>query len=277
MNGLILIDKPAGMTSNKVTELVRTLIRVKKAAHAGTLDPDATGVLPIVFGKGIKLLQYMQEYDKEYLCEMCLHRAVDKQSFSKILTDFTGKIIQTPPEISAVAKKPRIRKIESITITKFSQDDASAEASLKIKCQHGTYIRTLVEDIGRVLGCETEMLSLRRTRAGPFEEKQCISLEKLEKSSALGEEGQFVLPLALAVPHFGSVTVRDSAVENISKGSPVYASGVLKYSGRIRESELVAVFDKNGRLIAVGVAAGGKNELEDLPAGIVIKTEKVLI
>lgn len=210
MNGLLIVDKPEGVTSLDVVREIKHRFRVRKAGHIGTLDPFATGVLPIVLNEGTKLVPFLEEGPKEYEVTLKLGeetttgdrtgRVTRSQSWegasldeiSDLIHSFVGKSNQIPPMYSAVKIKGKPlyrlarkgveveRKKREIEIYQIEVTDMALPLlRFKVLCSKGTYIRTLGEDIGEKIGCGAHLLSLRRIRSGPFHVKQAISWEGL--------------------------------------------------------------------------------------------------
>lgn len=214
MDGILNINKPAGITSFGVIARLRKIFDMKKIGHAGTLDPDATGVLPVCLGKATRLIEFMIEKDKAYHVVMRLGIETDTQDASgnilavnpvdaedaKIVdgvNSFVGDIMQVPPMYSAIrvggkrlyelarqgceiereARHVKIKTIEGMTVTR---DDAAVRVIFDVECSKGTYIRTLCSDIGARLGCGGHMESLVRTRSGPFLLRDAHTLEDLD-------------------------------------------------------------------------------------------------
>jgi tRNA pseudouridine55 synthase len=221
MDGILNLNKPAGMTSHDVVDRVRRILKIKKVGHAGTLDPEATGVLLILVGKATKLAQKLQGSDKEYKGEMVLGIATDTQdaqgkiikkvdkveisleSIRNAFKQFRGKIKQVPPMVSAVSiggkrlyklaregiEIPRpAREIEiyKLQILDYKEGEYP-QVFFEVACSKGTYIRTLCADIGEVLGCGAHQSNLVRTRAGKFKLENSITLENLRE---LGEKNE---------------------------------------------------------------------------------------
>ena len=212
MDGIVNIYKPAGITSHSAVNKVRKILGMKKVGHTGTLDPDAEGVLPICVGKGTKIASLLTDADKAYRAVIRLGIITDTQDisgevishcepdvteevFREVVSEFTGKIMQTPPMYSAlkvngkklcdlarqgieVERVAREITIFSIYISNFN----GVTATLDVSCSKGTYIRTLCHDIGQKLGCGAVMESLVRTKSGRFEIKDAVSFEEFEKS-----------------------------------------------------------------------------------------------
>lgn len=208
MDGFFVIDKPVGLTSHDIVSFVRRILKTKKVGHTGTLDPFATGVLPVAVGRGAKAIQFLDESIKEYRAVMHLGISTDTQDCTgnilcekesghvsreqllETLTGFTGRIIQTPPMYSAVKiggiplykharkgieinRSARDIEIFSLTLDSFNLPFIS----FSVSCSRGTYIRTLANDIGDALGCGAHLNELRRTRSGPFRETAAMGLD----------------------------------------------------------------------------------------------------
>ena len=212
MNGIVNIYKPPGITSHGAVNKVRKILGLKKVGHTGTLDPDAEGVLPICIGKGTKLAGILTDADKAYRAIIRLGITTDTQDlsgevisrcepgvteefFRKIVSEFVGEIMQTPPMYSAlkvngkklcdlarqgieIERTAREITIFSIEVSNFN----GVTATLEVSCSKGTYIRTLCHDIGQKLGCGAAMQSLIRTKSGKFDIKDSVSFEEFEIS-----------------------------------------------------------------------------------------------
>ena len=210
-DGLLLVDKPAGMTSSDVVVAVRRMFRLRKVGHAGTLDPQATGLLLLLVGRGTKFCTSLMGGDKTYEGTLRLGAATTTQDAegevvsgsdpsgvarerleALVASDFTGDIFQTPPMVSAikvngvplykmarkgeeVAREPRLVHIYSFRIDDFALPDVR----FTVRCTKGTYVRTLCHDIGAALGCGGHLAALRRTRSGRFSVADAIALDDL--------------------------------------------------------------------------------------------------
>ncbi|WP_309382528.1 tRNA pseudouridine(55) synthase TruB [Cerasicoccus frondis] len=228
--GVLLIDKPVGCTSHDVVDRVRRKLKMKKVGHAGTLDPNATGLLIILVGKATKVSQYLMSLDKEYTGVMKLGEITNtydcegevmetrdvpelsEDSVKSVLGEFLGDQYQTPPMFSAkkidgvplyklarkgkeVEREPRFIRVSHIELTGIDLP----EISFEVACSKGTYIRTLAHDIGEKLGCGAHLKELRRTLSGSFKIAQCTPLEKFEELTAV-EIRRRLIPVYQAVP-----------------------------------------------------------------------------
>src|SRR5919107_2624909 len=156
--GLILIDKPAGPTSHEVASWVKRILNIDKSGHSGTLDPGATGLLPMGLGEGTKALSILLLGPKEYYSIARIHSNFDKSILEKVLLEFNGEIYQRPPQRSSVKRMTRIRRVHEIEYV----EENEKLILLRILCQAGTYIRKLIYDIGEIIGSGATMVELRR-------------------------------------------------------------------------------------------------------------------
>jgi len=209
MDGIVIIDKPAGWTSQDVTAKLRGVLHTKRIGHGGTLDPMATGVLPVFVGRATRGVEFFEQADKVYEAVLLLGVTTDtedttgeilekrpvsttKADILAVLPRFTGEIQQIPPMYSAIkvngrklydlARKGQVVERKPRTVTIHSLDFLALDGNqvrLKIHCSKGTYIRTLCKDIGAALGCGGCMAELRRTRAGEYDQAVAVSLETL--------------------------------------------------------------------------------------------------
>ncbi|WP_439860902.1 tRNA pseudouridine(55) synthase TruB [Pseudomonas sp. MBLB4136] len=278
VNGIILLDKPRGFSSNAALQKVRWLLNAEKAGHTGSLDPLATGVLPLCFGEATKFSQYLLDADKGYETLMQLGVTtstgdaegevleqrpvtVGRAEIEALLPRFRGEISQIPPMHSALKRDGQPlyklaragevveREPRSVTIARLELLACEAEqARLAVDCSKGTYIRTLVEDLGQLLGCGAHVAELRRTKAGPFELAQTISLEELEQAHAEGGNealDRFLLPVDSGLLHWPLLQFSEHSAFYWLQGQPVRAPEAPKFG-------MVRVHDHTGRFIGIG-------------------------
>jgi tRNA pseudouridine55 synthase len=241
VHGVLLLDKPLGLSSNQALQKAKWLLRADKAGHTGTLDPLATGVLPLCFGAATKFSQIQLDADKTYEAVLLLGLktttgdaegdvietrtvpGITPELLEKLTAQFTGLMTQIPPMYSALKKDGKAlyeyarkgeqveREARSITIYCLNMaltQDIRAQAAIKliVKCSKGTYIRTLGEDIGEAMGCGAHLGSLRRIETGGFKASQCISLPELEALDEAARDARLLPPQAL-VASYPSVTL----------------------------------------------------------------------
>jgi H/ACA ribonucleoprotein complex subunit 4 len=278
--GFVCIDKPRGPSSHEVVVWVRNILNVKKTGHAGTLDPRVTGVLPVFIETATKLVKFLQESGKEYVCVMRLHGDVKEEEIRKVFRMFIGKIYQKPPLKSAVKKQLRIREIYSMQILEIEGRDIL----FKVSTESGTYIRKLCKDMGEVLGVGAHMQELRRTRTGEFVESESYTLQDLLDAYIFWkEEGEeryireIIKPMEAAVSSIPKIVIKDTAVDAICHGANLSIKGVAMVEKNVKKDSTVAIFTAKGELVALGKALFSAEEMLELKKGIVVDVDRVLM
>lgn len=278
VDGVLILDKPKGLTSNAALQKVRWLLNAEKAGHTGSLDPLATGVLPLCFGEATKFSQYLLDADKGYeaLVQLgvttttgdaegqVLERRpvnVTQEQIQQVLARFLGTIQQIPPMYSALKRDGQPlyklaragevveREAREVTITQLVLlDYAGDQLRLSVQCSKGTYIRTLAEDIGQALGCGAHVAALCRTQAGPFQLPQAVTLEQLEQlQTTQGVEAldSLLLPVDSGLEHWPQLQLSEHSAYYWLHGQPVWAPDAPKFG-------MVRVRDHQDRFIGLG-------------------------
>lgn len=254
ISGILLLDKPIGMSSNAALQTVKRLFKASKAGHTGNLDPLATGLLPICFGEATKISSFLLDSDKRYLGTIKLGVRtstadsegevletrpvgnIDEQQIQVVLSSFCGPIEQVPPMHSAVKvngtplyklaragkeieRNSRQVTIYQIKLLKFSKD----ELQIAVHCSKGTYVRTLAEDIGEALGCGAHLSALRRTASGPFALEHAVTLPELEHLAEGGLEtvDELLLPMEEALSDWPPVNMSANTAYYLQQGQAV--------------------------------------------------------
>lgn len=285
MDGILIIDKPEGFTSFDVVAKMRGMLRTRKVGHAGTLDPMATGVLPILVERGTKCCDILPCQDKRYTATLKLGLLTDtldstgtvletrpvtigEEEVKAVLRDFVGEIQQVPPMYSAIQiQGQRLydlarqgieveRPARSITIyhcNYLGKGPQENEYIIDVACSKGTYIRTLCSDIGEKLGCGATMTALRRTEAAGFTLSESITLEEASRLAQEGTLQEHILPVESVFRSLPAVTLSE-------KQSKMYRNGVRLDSQRIQGKPQAAtdlrVCDHQGRFLGVGYLNG---------------------
>ncbi len=249
MDGILNINKPRGKTSFSIVAMVKRLTGERRVGHAGTLDPAATGVLPICLGQGTRVIEFLVDANKAYRAEIELGVATDTYDASgqivqrgdpsgvsqaqleSELTSFSGLIRQTPPMYSAVKYrgKPLYELARAgITVERQSRlakvyrlelvDWQPPVLTIEIVCGKGTYIRSLAHDLGQALGCGGYLKSLIRLRCGPFDIKDAVSVSQLEAAFRYGYWQHFIYPIDSVLLHWAAMIVSDAAGQSIRNG-----------------------------------------------------------
>ncbi|RME31501.1 RNA-guided pseudouridylation complex pseudouridine synthase subunit Cbf5 [Candidatus Woesearchaeota archaeon] len=283
--GIVVIDKPAGPSSHQVSAYVQQILKLRKGGHSGTLDPQVTGVLPVAIGRGTRVVQSLLTAGKEYVCLMHLHKPIDEYKVRKLLADFVGKITQLPPVKSAVKRQFRERRIYYLEPIDFLGQDVLFVAGT----QAGTYIRKLCHDMGQAIKLDdgtpvgAHMVELRRSKAGPFHEREAVTLHDLADAFHYwrvdGDETRIrrcVLPAERGVDHLKKVWVMDSAVESLCQGVQLKVPGIAKLHKEIVCGDDVAVMTLKDELILVGEARlDAEAMLGD--TGLAVKSKQVFM
>ena len=258
INGIVLLDKPTGLSSNGALQRVKRLYEANKAGHTGSLDPLATGVLPLCLGEATKVSQFLLDSDKKYratiklgvrtdsadsegnIIATCDDFTVTKKDVLAALEGFKGEIQQIPPMHSAlkvdgiplykrahkgevIERKPRAIVVYSIELTKFSE----TELVLEIFSSKGTYIRTIADDLGELLGCGGHITALHRMRAGVFLEQDCYSLDFLteqKEASGLSSLDDLLIPMDKAIEDLPAVVLPSITADFVKNGQAVLVS-----------------------------------------------------
>lgn len=285
INGIVLLDKPLGITSNAALQKVKRLFNANKAGHTGSLDPLATGLLPICMGEATKISGYLLDSDKAYTgtCKLGIQTTtadaegeiieqkpvgdLTEKQVNAVLKKYTGTLEQIPPMHSAikqggqplyklahqgivVERQPRTIHVYELTQLRLEGD----ELDITMRCSKGTYVRTLAEDIGRELGCGAHLSALRRTKVGPFLLDKAVTMEALE---ALAEEGfealdQHILPIEQALADWPEIQLTENSAFYLNRGQPVQVakaptSGLVRLSANHRFIGIGEILD-DGRV-----------------------------
>ncbi len=278
--GIINLDKPCGPTSHQVTAWVRKVIGVDKAGHHGTLDPRATGVLPVALGNSLRIIDALLDGTKEYVGVMRLHNDVREKEIRDIASQFVGEIYQMPPVRSAVKRQLRTRCIYSLDILEIEGRDVL----MKVECQSGTYIRTLCVDMGDALGVGAHLQELRRTKASVFKEKEAVTLHDLKDACVYwkedGDEEELrmcIQPIEAMVVDRPYVVIKDTAVDAICHGADLAAPGISKIDAELKKGGRVPLFTNKGELVALGKTLYDAKDMAKKGDGFVVKVDRVVM
>ncbi len=283
IHGILNVHKEKGFTSHDVVAKLRGIVGQKKIGHTGTLDPDATGVLPVCLGRATKLCDMLTDRDKTYEAVLLLGCTTDtqdisgkvlkKQEISGITEDtvadavqsFTGEYAQIPPMYSAlkvngkklyelaregkeIERKARIVQIHEIRIRKIELP----RVWMEVRCSKGTYIRTLCNDIGALLGCGGCMEELVRTQTGRFRLEESFTLEEINKWQREGRLKEVLIPIDAMFEDYPKMTVKDSGDSLAKNGNPLRPGMLGSYGSDLTEANgFVRIYDKAGQFIAV--------------------------
>ncbi len=280
VNGWLILDKPVGMTSTQAVSRLKYLFNAKKAGHAGTLDPLASGILPVAFGEATKTVPFVQDGEKAYRFTVTWGAETDTDdsdgkvvrtsemrpapdSVEALLPNFIGTIMQTPPAYSAIkingeraydmARDGEVVEIAPRPVTIHALDLVSSDETssvIEARCGKGTYVRAIARDLGRLLGCFGHVTALRRTRVGPFTEEDSVPLEELlQAPETVGEE---LLSVEAGLTELPCVVVDRNGAARLRRGQS------LLLRGRDAPLDGVAYAACGGVPVAFGPVQGGE-------------------
>ncbi len=309
LTGVLNVNKPAGMTSHDVVDVVRGLLKIRRVGHTGTLDPRATGVLPLCVGRATRISQFLTQADKEYVITMRLgittdtldadgkvvYRtediAVDPAKLREVLAGFVGEIEQVPPLFSAkkhrgerlyrlarrgetVDREPIRVKIHRLTL--LSLDPPFIE--LQVECSKGTYARTLCDDIGRALGCGAHLYALTRIRSGRFVIEEALTLDALRQIVSEGRILEVLIPVGEALAHLPVARIHPESSRAVIQGSGMAAAALLSFPPEVEKGGLVRILGYRRQLLALAQATvAGREFAAGDPRRVVLKPVRVLI
>ena len=275
--GIIVIDKPRGPSSHQVAAWVGKMLGCQ-VGHAGTLDPQVSGVLLVMLGNAVRLAPLLLKHDKEYICLMRLHGDVDKKRIEQVATEFTGRLYQRPPRKSAVKRVLRIRTIHKLEIL-----DAERRLVLfRVQCDAGTYIRSLCHHMGLALGTGAHMVELRRTKSGAFSEREMHTLHDVQDACSAAKDGDptalssMILSVDAAVPDLPVVVIRDTAVDAICRGAVLAGVGVI-ICDEFKKDQPVAVLSQKKEFICLGRALVPSSSFKPGETGLVVAPTAVFL
>jgi tRNA pseudouridine55 synthase len=289
ISGVLVVDKPVGLTSHDVVQIVRKGTNIRRAGHTGTLDPRASGVLVILVGPAVRLSEYVSASDKRYQAVVRLGASTDtydadgrvlstspvdkltEKQFEDALESFVGEIEQVPPPYSAVKVKgrkayemaregeevdlaPRRIQVYSLELLEW----APPEAVIDVYCSSGTYVRSLAHDLGEKLGVGAHLIGLRRTKSGRFTLRDAVSLRNLRESFEDGNWYQYLIPAAEALSDWPEIELNHDQVEAVRHGHRLPASEVELIPGDVPSkgpnyhgSSMVRGVSEQGELVAL--------------------------
>ena len=285
MNGVLLIDKPQEFTSFDVVAVVRRLAGQKKIGHTGTLDPNATGVLVVLLGNATKAQDLILNHDKTYIADFRLGITTDTldiwgkvtnekkssvtgEDIQNILPEFSGEISQIPPMFSAVQKNgQRLYDLarqgieverESRNVTIYSLellgfDEETQCGKLRVACSKGTYVRTLIDDIGRKLGAGAVMTGLRRTSACGFDISDCITLDKARELAENSKLEERLLSVESLFESLGYVSISDAQAKRFSNGGALDIDRTYLKKLDVKDGDIFRVKDRKNNFLGLGI------------------------
>ena len=276
----ILLDKSPGPSSHQVSAWARDMMGLEKLGHGGTLDPFASGLLPLLSGKAMRLTGKILTHDKSYLALFKFGKKLERNEIEEKMAMLTGKVYNVPPEISAVRVQVRTRKISRFDILDFD----GTSLLTHIECEAGTYVRTMARDLGLLLDTPVELKELRRPSSGEFNLNQSITMQQLADAYWLWKEkgdGNAMLrilhPIEDMLSDLPRVVVKDGAAAALSHGAPLLRPGVVSIDEELSVGSEVLLVTMKGEAVAIAKMSQNSKVIPDMNQGEVAKPNCVLM
>lgn len=282
-SGVINLDKPSNPSSHEVVAWIKRILRCEKTGHSGTLDPKVTGNLLVCIDRATRLVKSQQSAGKEYVCVIRLHGKSSKKEMVKALETLTGAQFQRPPLISAVKRQLRVRTIYETKLFEF--DENRNLGVFWVKCEAGTYVRTLCVHLGLIMGVGAHMQELRRVRSGHLgEQHNMVTMHDVMDAQWLydnyGDESylrRVIMPMEALLTHHKRVCVKDSAIAAICHGAKFMIPGLLRFDNDIEVGEEIVLITTKGEAVAVAIAQMTTAQMATCDHGVVAKLKRVVM
>ena len=279
-SGFILLDKPAGPTSHQLASWARDMFGLERLEHGGTLDPFATGVLPLMAGKAMKLTKKILTHKKTYICVFRFATSPDETRLAEVMKQLTGRVYNVPPEVSAVKVQVRTRKIYTFENIEIKGNDMIA----RVYCEAGTYIRTIARDMGLLLDMKVQLKELRRENTGVFKLEDCITMQELADAIWLWKECdqpeallRVIHPIEKLLLDLPSATVKDSAAAALAHGAPLLRPGIINIKSDVKAGKQVMIETLKGEAVGIVTLTLSTNEIATINEGEVARPSMVLL
>ena len=279
-SGFFLLDKGAGPTSHQVAAWVRDMLGLPRLGHGGTLDPFATGVLPLMSGKAMRLTKQILEHDKTYIAVFQFKNEIEQDALNAVMEQLTGRIYNVPPEISAVRVQVRTRKVHDFTLL----DQSAKRIVARIRCEAGTYIRTMARDMGLFLDQPVELKELRREDSGRFTLDDCVQLHDIADAIWLWKEcneGEALLrmlhPTEKLLAGLPRIVVKDSAVAALAHGAPLLRPGLVSIPSNLSSGQNVLVTSLKGEAVCFVKVNCDSESITNMEKGEIARPSAVLM
>jgi H/ACA ribonucleoprotein complex subunit 4 len=273
----VLLDKPRGPSSHQVTAWARDLLGVPAAGHAGTLDPNVSGVLWVGLGPALRLVPLVLEFPKTYVGIVVLQGEVPAARLAQVAAEFVGPVYQTPPVRSAVKRERRVRTIHRLEVVERD----GPRVLVSVVADSGTYVRTLAVDLGEALGVGAHLEELRRTATGPFGEVDAVPLSRLADARSAAASGdpsellELLRPVEQVWREFPTLVLKDAAASAVAHGAQLAGGGVASVSRAFAKGDRVVLLDRRRELVATGIALRSATEPRGGKDGWIVGSTKV--
>ena len=279
-SGFILVDKPAGPTSHQLAAWARDLLGLERLGHGGTLDPFATGVLPLMTGRCMKITNKILKHQKTYIAVFRFRTMPELEELKATMATMTGRIYNVPPEVSAVKVQVRTRTIHAFELL----DTDGQDAVVRITCEAGTYIRTMARDMGLLLNTPVSLKELRRETSGMFDLDHCITMDQLADAVWLWKEcGEtdalmaVIHPIEKLLVDVPRCTVKDSAVAALSYGAPLLRPGLVSIPAGLKKGTELLVTSLKEEAVGFVKLKTDSDDIPSMESGELARPSMVLM
>lgn len=282
--GVINLDKPSNPSSHEVVSWIKRILRLEKTGHSGTLDPKVTGCLIVCLDRATRLVKSQQSAGKQYVGVVRLHAALDEpRRLQRAVETLTGALFQRPPLISAVKRQLRIRTVYECKLLEFDQERNLG--IIWLRCEAGTYVRTLCVHLGLLVGTGGHMQELRRVKSGVMgEDDNMVTMHDVLDAQHVYDTTKdetylrrIVMPLEVLLTNYKRIVVKDSAVNAICYGAKLMIPGLLRFADGIELHQEVVLMTTKGEAIAVAIAQMTTAVMATVDHGVVAKIKRVIM
>jgi len=268
--GVILIDKPSGPSSHQLAAWARSMLGIKRIGHGGTLDPFATGLLTLLCGRSTKITGELLKKPKSYVAVIRFKQPIMSQEISDLVSKMQGEIYNVPPKESAVKIQVRTREVSKSDLIQTEEGDRVH--LLSINCEAGTYIRTLVRDLGLLSGNECELLELHRSRSGSLDDQMSCTMQQLADAVFLWREHEEKI-----LEDIPSIVIKDGAVSALSHGAPLARPGIVSIPKGLPTGAMVLLSSLKGEAVAIAELSIESDSIPSMKSGQVATPRTVIM
>jgi len=280
--GIILVDKPPGPSSHQLAAWARSMLGIKRIGHGGTLDPFATGLLTLLCGRSTKITAELLRKPKSYFAVIRFKTPVPEDKLKLLVNTMKGEIFNVPPKESAVKVQVRTREVSESRLVQTEEGDRVH--LLSISCEAGTYIRTMVKDLGLLSGIKCELLELHRSKSGPLEDKMACSMQQLADAVFLWKEHddprgleRLVCPVETVLNDIPRIAVKDGAVSALSHGAPLARPGVVSVPRGLPSGSSVLISSLKGEAVAISELSVHSDSIPEMRTGQIAVPKTVIM
>ena len=280
--GVILIDKPSGPSSHQLAAWARSMLGINRIGHGGTLDPFATGLLTLLCGRSTKITGELLKKPKSYVAVIRFKTPIPGEELLELVSKMQGEIYNVPPKESAVKVQVRTREVSKSQLTQ--SEEGGRVHLISIDCEAGTYIRTLIRDLGLLSNNECELLELHRSRSGSLNDQMACTMQQLADAVFLWKEhddprglSRLLAPVEVVLDDLPKIAIKDGAVSALSHGAPLARPGIVSVPKGLSSGELVLLSSLKGEAVAIAELSVGSDTIPGMKSGQVATPRTVIM